>query len=180
MMGVEGWSCDSTNSMHCHDMSMKVTGRVTIYSRFFTMELSNNHRGWGVTKQREWGTAHEFCTCITSMKFSKVPQLMSADTGVSERRGMETVMINDNRESEEMVACKCTTPSDEETSVMWGLSGVELMPPEILNVVWAMGVHNVDVAAVLLGVIVITAGVVGVHSEWQLGQLSIVWLPCMQ
>jgi hypothetical protein len=52
------------------------------------------------------------------MKFSEVPQSTSTDTGVSERRGMETVMINDDRESEEMVVHKCTDPSDKETSVM--------------------------------------------------------------
>jgi hypothetical protein len=45
------------------------------------------------------------------MKFYKVPQLTSADTGVSERRGMETVMINDDGESEEMVVHKYADPS---------------------------------------------------------------------
>jgi hypothetical protein len=62
------------------------------------------------------------------MKFSEALQSMSTDTGVSERRGMETIMMNDDGESEEMVACKCTNPSDKETSVMQGLS--ELTPPE--------------------------------------------------
>jgi hypothetical protein len=77
----------------------------------------------------------EFCTCTTSIKFSDMPQSTSAETGVGERRGMETVMMNDDGEREEMVACKCTNLSDEETSVMQGSSGVELGPPEIVNVV---------------------------------------------
>jgi hypothetical protein len=59
---------------------------------------------------------------------------MSADTGVSERRGMETVMMNDDGESDEMVARRCATSSDKETSVMRGLSRVTLAPLEIVNV----------------------------------------------
>jgi hypothetical protein len=61
---------------------------------------------------------HEFCTHAVSMKFSEAPQSTSADTGVSERRGMETIVMNDDRESDEMVVHRCTTPSDEGTSVM--------------------------------------------------------------
>jgi hypothetical protein len=52
------------------------------------------------------------------MKFSEVPQSTSADTGVSERRGMETIMMNDDGESDKMVACRCAMPLDEETLVM--------------------------------------------------------------
>ena len=44
-MGVEGWSCDLTNLMFCLDESAKVTGSVTMLSRFFMVELSNNHKG---------------------------------------------------------------------------------------------------------------------------------------
>jgi hypothetical protein len=98
------------------------------------------------------------------MKFSEALQSTSTDTVVSERRGMETVMMNDNGESDEMVACRCTVPSDKETSVMRGSSGVVLAPLEIVNVVHAMGLHNVDVAVVLLEVAGIAAGVAGVCS----------------
>jgi hypothetical protein len=52
------------------------------------------------------------------MKFSEVLQSRGADTGVSERRGMETIMMNDDGESNKMVACRCAVPSDEETLVM--------------------------------------------------------------
>ena len=40
------------------------------------------------------------------MKFSDAPQLMSAEMGVLERRGIETIMMNDDGEREEMVALK--------------------------------------------------------------------------
>jgi hypothetical protein len=62
--------------------------------------------------------AHEFCTQAVSMKFSEVLQSTSADPGVLERRGMETIMMNDDRESDEMVVRRCAVPSAEETSVM--------------------------------------------------------------
>jgi hypothetical protein len=107
------------------------------------------------------------------MKFSEVPQSMSADTGVSERRGMETIVMNDDRESDEMVAHRCTVLSDEGTLVMQGSSGVMLAPLEIVNVAQATGLCDVDVAVVLLEVAGIAAGVMGVRSgPWQLGQLS--------
>jgi hypothetical protein len=115
------------------------------------------------------------------MKFSEAPQSMSADTGVSERRGMETIVMNDDRESDKMVACRCATPSDEGTSVMRGSSGVALVPPEIVNVAWAMGLHDVDVVVVLLEVVGVMAGVTGVHGGlWWLGQLSTAWSLCTQ
>ena len=38
------------------------------------------------------------------MKFSEMLQLTSVEMGVLERRGMETVVMNDNWEMEEMVA----------------------------------------------------------------------------
>jgi hypothetical protein len=109
------------------------------------------------------------------IKFSDMPQSMSAETGVGERRGMETVMMNDDGEREEIVVHKCADPSDEETSVMWGLSGVELVPPEIVNVVWATGVCDVDVVFVLLEVAGIMVGVTGFFSPQWLGQLSTTW-----
>jgi hypothetical protein len=118
MTGVEGWSCDSTNSICCHDPSTNVTGSVTMWSRSFAIELSNNRKGQGVARRRQWGVVHEFCTHAVSMKFSEVLQSTSADTGVSERRGMETIVMNDDGESDEMVVCRCTTLSDEGTSVM--------------------------------------------------------------
>jgi hypothetical protein len=106
------------------------------------------------------------------MKFSEVPQSMSADTGVSERRGMETVVMKDDGESDEMVARRCVAPLDEETSVMQGSSGVTLVPPEIVNVARTMGLCNVDVA-VVLEVAGIVAGVAGVCGGPQrMGQLS--------
>jgi hypothetical protein len=105
------------------------------------------------------------------MKFSEVPQSTSTDTGVLERRGMETVMMNDDGESDEMVVHRCAMPSDEETSVMRGSSRVALAPLEVVNVARAMGVCNINVTVVLLEV----AGITGVHGGlWQLGQLSTV------
>jgi hypothetical protein len=47
------------------------------------------------------------------MKFLEAPQLMSTDTGVLERRGMETIVMNDDRESDEMVVCRCATVEDK-------------------------------------------------------------------
>jgi hypothetical protein len=76
---------------------------------------------------------------------------------------MDTVVMNDDGEREEMVARKCTESSDEETSVMRGSSGVALAPPEIVKVVRATGLRDVDVAVVLLEV----AGVTGVRGEPQ-------------
>ena len=105
-MGVKEWSCNLMNSMVCCEESTKVTGSVTIHSRSFTIDLSNNCRGWGVTKQRQCGAAHEFCICNALTKFSEAPQLTSAEMGVLERSGIETIMMNDDGEREEMVALK--------------------------------------------------------------------------
>jgi hypothetical protein len=90
--------------------------------RSFAIDPSNHCKGQGVTRQQQWGVVCEFCTHAMLMKFSEVPQSMSTDTGVLERRGMETIMMNDDGEREEMVVCKCTDPSDKETSVMQGSS----------------------------------------------------------
>jgi hypothetical protein len=129
----------------------------------------------------QWGAAGEFCTCITLIKFSDVPQSTSAETGLGERSGMDTVMMNDDGEREEMVVHKCTESSDEETLVMWGSSGVMLAPPEIVKVAWATGLCNVDVVVVLLEVAGVVAGVTGVCGEpWWWGQLSTAWLLCAQ
>jgi hypothetical protein len=97
------------------------------------------------------------------MKFSEPLQSMSADTRVLERRGMETVVMNDDGESNKMVACRCATSSDEETLVMRGSSGVALAPLEIVNAVRATGLYDGDVTVVLLEVAGIAAGVAGVH-----------------
>jgi hypothetical protein len=86
-----------------------------MWLRSFTIELLNNRKGRGVARQQQWGVVCEFCTHAASMKFSEVLQLTSTDTGVSERRGMETIMMNDDGESDKMVVCRCATPSDEET-----------------------------------------------------------------
>ena len=40
------------------------------------------------------------------MKFSDVPQSMSADMGVSERRGIKTVMMNDDGERDKIMALR--------------------------------------------------------------------------
>jgi hypothetical protein len=86
---------------------------------------------------------------------------------------MDTVMMNDDGEREEMVVRKCTESSDEEISVMQGSSGVALVPPKIMKVVRATGLHDIDVMVVLLEVAGIMAGVVGVRGElWQWGQFS--------
>jgi hypothetical protein len=107
------------------------------------------------------------------MKFSEAPQSMSADTGVLERRGMETVMMNVDGESNEMVARRCTMPLDKETLVIQGSSRVPLAPLEIVNVVRATGLCDIDVAVVLLEVAGIAAGVAGVCGGlWRMGQLS--------
>jgi hypothetical protein len=119
--------------------------------------------------------AGEFCTCVASIKFSDAPQSTSAETGLGERSGMDTIVMNDDGEREEMVAHKCAESSDKETSVMQGSSGVMLTPPEIVKVVRATGLHDVDVVVVLLEVAGVAAGVVGVRGEprrW--GQLSTV------
>jgi hypothetical protein len=121
MMGVEGWSCDSMNSIHCCNPSMNVTGSVTMWLRSFAIEPSNNCKGWGVARRGRCGVVCEFCTCTVSMKFSEAPQSTSADTGVSERRGMETVMMNDDGESNEMVVHRCAASSDKETSAPWSV-----------------------------------------------------------
>jgi hypothetical protein len=118
MTGVEGWSCNLTNSICCHDPSTNITGSITMWLRSFMIDPSNNCKGRGVTRQWQWGAVGEFCTCTVLIKFSDTLQSTSAETGVGERRGMETIVMNDNGEREEMVAHKCTNPSDEETSVM--------------------------------------------------------------
>jgi hypothetical protein len=50
-MGVEGWSCDSTNSICCHDPSTNVTGSITMWLRSFIIEPSNNCKGQGVARR---------------------------------------------------------------------------------------------------------------------------------
>ena len=94
------------NLMVCCEESVKVTGSVTIHSRSFVIDLLNNHGGWGVAKWQWCGEVHEFCIHDASMKFSEVPQLMSAEMRVLERRGIETIMMNDDGEREEMVALR--------------------------------------------------------------------------
>ena len=94
------------NSMVCCKESTKVTRSVTIHLRSFAIDPLNNCRGWGVAKWQQCGAAHEFCTCDVSMKFSEVLQSMSAEMGVLERRGIETIMMNDDGEREETVALR--------------------------------------------------------------------------
>ena len=91
---------------------------------------------------------------------------------------METIVIKDDGEREEMVARRCADPSDEgddEISVMRGSCGVS-GPPEKVKVARATGVRDVvdGVAVVLL---VLVAAVVAVFRDdpRRFVQLSTEW-----